>query len=156
MIDTLVPLVLLLLLGYSIHRYVRYYGTGHRQSELPVHRRSLSTTHSAWTIERDGLTLSLSTTGLNGVPARLIDRRSETTKKLLRGLYDAGSVFGVLGGFGAVCTAVWTLSQVWLAVWEEAQSHAAQPEEPLRMIKRTYEEDLVPAPQSGGLQPLVS
>lgn len=155
MIDTVLPLALLLLLCYSLNRYAQTHGSSHRLSELPVHRRPGSASRSAWTIERDGLALSLSTSGFNGLPAAFLDRRSDVVKRLLGKVYDTGSALGVLGGIGAIGTTIWALGQVWLAVWAEARSHAGDPGMSIGISKRAFEEAL-PAAQAGGLQPLVS
>lgn len=166
MIDVLIPLVLLLVLGYSIHRLVSRSGQGHHgklKSELPVHRHPLSTRPGSsygtgWSIEQSGLTWSLVTSGLNGIPSQIFDRRPERVKRAFKAFYELGSIFGVLGGVGAVGVTGWTLVQVWTAVWQEARSHAAEKNVGTVKILRRAIEHAVPSAASKleGLQPLVS
>lgn len=157
MLDVLLPLALLLLLGYSFHVFAQRAGRrGKGKSELPVHRHPLSTsaTASTWTFERHGLSWSISTGALNSVPGQLLDRRPERFKRALRSVYEFGSVVGVLGGAGAIATTVWTLVQVWMAVWDEARSHAAEHEHTVKVLKRALEHAAHHA-KLDGLQPLV-
>lgn len=163
MIDVLIPLVLLLALGYSLHRLVYRAGKhGKAKSELPVHRHALSTRPSVgtgWSIEQSGLTWSLVTSGLNSIPGQILDRQSDSSKRALKGFYELGSIVGVLGGVGAVGTSGWALVQVWTAVWEEARSHTAEKDVggTVKVLKRAMEHT---APSAAakleGLQPLVS
>ena len=166
MIDVLIPLVLLLVLGYSIHRLVSRSSQGHHgkfKSELPVHRHPLSTrpsssSGSGWSIEQSGLTWSLVTSGLNAIPGQILDRRPERVKRAFKAFYELGSIFGVLGGVGAVGVTGWTLVQVWTAVWQEARSHAAEKNVGAAKILKRAIEHAVPSAASKleGLQPLVS
>ena len=169
MIDVLTPLVLLLLLGYSIHRLVSRNSRGNHgklKSELPVHRHPLSTrstgstssSGTGWSIEQSGLTWSLTTFGLNDIPNQILERRPERVKRTLKAFYELGSITGILGGIGAVGFTGWTLIQVWTAVWQEARSHAAEKNvATVRILKRAIEH-AVPSAVSKleGLQPLVS
>lgn len=164
MLQVLIPLVLLLVLGYSFHIFVSRNGDrrlGKTKSELPIHRHPLSTTRSrsTWSIEQNGLTWSLVTSGLNSVPGQILDDRSDGIKSGLKVFYDIGSMMGAIGGVGAIGTTVWTLMHVWMAVWEEARSHAAEKSGSgsVKVLKRAMEHI---APSAGakldGLQPLVS
>jgi hypothetical protein len=171
MIDVLIPLILLSVLGYSFHRLVSRNGHGQLgkiKSELPVHRHPLSTrpssisssssgAGSAWSIEQSGLTWSLTTSGLNSLPGRILDRRSEGLKRALKAFYELGSIVGVLGGAGAVGITGWTLIQVWSTVWEEARSHAAEKNVgAVKVLKRAIELAATSASSKlDGLQPLV-
>lgn len=161
MIDVLIPLVLLLVLGYSFHRLASHNGNqGKVKSELPVHRHALSTrpTGSGWSIEQSGLTWSLVTSGLNTLPGQILEKRPASIKRALKGFYEIGSVVGILGGAGAVGVTGWTVVQVWTAVWEEARSHAAEKNVgTVKILKRAIEH-VVPSAASKleGLQPLVS
>lgn len=165
MLDVLIPLCLLCVLGYTLHLVARAGSArgGRGKFELPVHRHALSTTSSAspWVIERHGLTWSISTSGLNQIPARILERRPESVKRALRLVYEAGSLAGVLGGLVGMITTVWTTGQVWRAVWTEARSHAAEHHDSttVRVLKRALEHVTAPTAQAqaqvDGLQPLV-
>jgi hypothetical protein len=157
MIDILLPSCLLVVLGYALHSAVIRSGrTGRSKSELPVHRRALTSTSSPWTLERNGFTISLSTAGLNDVPSQILDRRSSVFKRGLLATYDFGSLLGVLGGAGAIGVTGWAVGQVWNAVWTEARTHAAQKGDVVtKVIKRAIEEGSESQP-AAGLQPLVS
>jgi hypothetical protein len=157
MIDILLPSCLLVVLGYALHSAViRNVRTGRSKSELPVHRRTLTSTSSPWTLERNGFTISLSTAGLNGLPSQVIDRRSNVFNRGLLAIYDFGSLLGVLGGAGAIGATGWTVGQVWNAVWTEARTHAAQKGDVVtKVIKRAIEGGSE-SQAAAGLQPLVS
>lgn len=169
MIDVLIPLLLLLVLGYSFNRLVSRQGHSKIKSELPVHRHPLSTRSSGsalgsgWSIEQSGLTWSLVTPGLNSLPSQILDHRPENVKRAFKAFYELGSVVGIAGAVGAVGMTGWTLVQVWTAVWEEARSHAAEKNvagATVKILKRAIEQ-VAPTTSSAaskleGLQPLAS
>jgi hypothetical protein len=155
MLDVLLPSCLLVALGYALHSAViRRVAGGRSKSELPIHRRALTSTSSPWTVERSGLTISLATSGLNGMASHLIEGRTRLKRGVLA-VYNLGSVLGLIGGAESVGVTAWTVGQVWNAVWHEARSHAAQKGEVVRVIRRTISETSNAQP-SAGLQPLVS
>jgi hypothetical protein len=165
MLDILLPSFLLIAIGVAIHSVVKQSSAlGRLKSELPIHRRSLSSASASrpWTIERSGLSLSISTTGLNGIPGQILSGRREGLKRSLLLVYNVGTVVGVVGGVAAIASTSWQLFQVWDMVWLEIRSHAAQKGEVGGIVKRMFED--APALASGtpaassmtGLQPLVS
>jgi hypothetical protein len=160
MLDILLPSLLLLAIGVALHSFVKQASEGGRlKSDLPVHRRSLSSTSAPWKFERSGFSASLSTTGLNAVAIGLIDGRRTSFKRTVLGFYNIGIYVGILGGLAALGATMWQLLQVWAAVWLEARSHAAQKSEVVSIVKRLVTEKDVhgtgSVPQLDGLQPLV-
>jgi hypothetical protein len=160
MLDILLPSLLLLAIGVALHSFVKQASEGGRlKSDLPVHRRSLSSTSARWKFERNGFSASLSTTGLNGVAIGLVDGQRGSLKRSVLGFYNIGIYVGTLGGLAALGATMWQLVQVWSAVWLEARSHAAQKSEVVSIVKRLVTERDVQgmgsAPQLEGLQPLV-
>jgi len=164
MLDILLPSLLLIALGAALHSAViQASNRGRGKSELPIHRRSLSTssTNSPWVVERHGLSVSVTTTGLNNLPSQLLDAKGSRLKPAFLLFYNIGTVVGVLGGIAAIGATIWQLVQIWGRVWLEARSHAAEKGEVVGLVKRALE-DLsetsagVPTPALQGLQPLVS
>lgn len=76
-------------------------------------------------------------------------------------LYNIGTVFGVVGGLGAIASTTWQLVEVWGTVWLEISAHAAQKGEVGKTVKRTFGDvstttsGTTAAPSMTGLQPLV-
>jgi hypothetical protein len=76
-------------------------------------------------------------------------------------LYNIGTVFGVVGGVGAIASTSWQLVEVWGTVWLEISAHAAQKGEVGKLVKRAFEDvssiavGNTVAPSMTGLQPLV-
>jgi len=164
MLDILLPTLLLIAIGAAINSVVRQSSAlGRLKSELPIHRRSLSSASASrpWTIERSGLSVSLSTTGLNSIPSQIISGRRDGLKRGLLLLYNVGTVFGVLGGLGAIASTTWQLVEVWGTVWLEISAHAAQKGEVGKIVKRAFGDvstttsGTTAAPAMTGLQPLV-
>jgi len=163
MLDILLPTVLLIAIGAAIHAIVKQSSAlGRLKSELPIHRRSLSsaTASKPWTIERSGLSVSISTTGLNSIPGQILAGRKEGLKRGLLLVYNVGTVLGVAGGVAAILSTIWQLVQVWSTVWLEIQSHAAAKGEVGNIVKRVLQDgtrlgDGTAAPALTGLQPLV-
>lgn len=164
MLDILAPSLLLIALGSALHSLVKQASIrGRGKSELPIHRRSLSTSSitSPWVVERHGLSVSVTTTGLNSLPSQLLDVRGSRLKPALLLFYNVGTVVGVLGGIAAIGATIWQLVQIWGTVWLEVRSHAAEKGEVVGLVKRALEDvsetsagGSTPALQ--GLQPLVS
>jgi hypothetical protein len=164
MLDILLPTFLLIAIGVALHSIVTQSSTlGRLKSELPIHRRSLSSASASqpWTIERSGLSVSVSTTGLNGITGQILAGRREGLKRGLIALYDVGTIIGIVGGIAAIASTIWQLLQVWSTVWFEISAHAAQKGEAGDIIKRALgvidpsgAESMAP-PSLTGLQPLV-
>jgi S2P endopeptidase len=155
MLDILLPSLLLIALGAAFHSVVHQASSrGRSKSELPIHHR----TTSPWVIERHGLSVSVTTTGLNGLPSQLFDvRKRNRLKAGLLLFYDIGVIVGVVGGIVAIGATIWQLVQIWGTVWVEVQSHAAEKGE-VGLVKRILPRDNMAAstPALQGLQPLVS
>jgi hypothetical protein len=154
MLDILLPSVLLIALGATLHSVVkRASSQGRSKSELPIHHR----TTSPWVIERHGLSVSISTTGLNGLPSQLLDVKRSRLKDGLLLFYDIGVFVGIVGGIVAIGATIWQLGQIWGTVWLEVQSHAAEKGDAVGLVKRMLPEDNMAASTPlQGLQPLVS
>jgi len=164
MLDILLPTLLLIAIGAAIHSIVRQSSAlGRLKSELPIHRRSLSSASASrpWTIERSGLSVSISTTGLNSIPGQILSGGRNNIKRGLLLLYNIGTVFGVIGGVAAIASTTWQLVEVWGTVWLEISAHAAQKAEVGKIFKRAFEDVSATAtgntvaPSMTGLQPLV-
>jgi hypothetical protein len=164
MLDILLPTLLLMAIGAAIHSVVKQSSAlGRLKSELPIHRRSLSSASASrpWSIEQSGLSISISTTGLNSIPGQILSGRRDGLKRGLLLLYSIGIVFGVVGGVAAIASTTWQLVEVWGTVWLEISAHAAQKGEVGKLVKRAFEDvSSIPvgntvAPSMTGLQPLV-
>lgn len=165
MLDILLPTFLLIAIGAALHSIVKQSSAlGRLKSELPIHRRSLSSASASkpWVVERSGLSISISTTGLNGIPGQILSGRRDNLKRALVLLYNIGTVAGIIGGVAAIVSTIWQLVEVWSTVWLEIRSHAAQKGEVGSVVKRALETAVTPgnggsaAPALSGLQPLVN
>jgi hypothetical protein len=157
MLDILLPSILLIALGAAFHSVVHQASSrGRSKSESPIHHR----TTSPWIIERHGLSVSITTFGLNSLPSQLFDVKRSRLKAGVLLFYDIGVVVGIGGGIVAIGATVWQLGQIWGTVWLEVQAHAAEKGEVVGLVKRlledTRENNMEASTPLQGLQPLVS
>lgn len=165
MLDVVLPTLLLALLFVALRNAPSWL------SKQPLRRGKLSATYRLaprrhWIVERDGMTLSASTTALNALPKEVMGRieaLGHSARDKVKRFYDAGVAFGMLGTGIALAGAVWAWMRAWWGVWHEAEAHArthaTTASEIAHVIKRSLtagtEVPQVHASQ-GGLQPLVS
>lgn len=160
MLDVVLPTLLLAILfvslknlpGLLVKQPLKRGGLSYRLAPRPP-----------WVIQRDGITVSASTTALNPLPKRLVSKVEAfgaAARDRVKRFYDIGVAFGIFGVALGVLAAVWALVRVWMGVWHEAEAHARiqdVPSKVLKVVKRALDQ---PVPQvhssSGGLQPLVS
>lgn len=152
MLDVLLPVVLLAIVVAALRQAPRYLQKHSRRSlSLPTGGR-LAPARADWVLERDGLTVSATTTSLNGLPKRIISRLLPRQRAAALRFYDTGAAVGCAGGVVALGGAVWALTAAWLAVWAEAEAHARVTVKPGKILRRTVEHV---QEVDGGLQPLV-
>jgi hypothetical protein len=162
MLDVVLPIIFLALLLVFLWNAPSWH------VKQPLRRGVLSTYRLAprrhWLVERDGITISATTTTLNPLPKRIVTRIEKfgyAARDKAKRFYDAGVVLGAVGSGVAVTGALWAWARAWLAVWHEAEAHArTQSTTVSHVLKRALTEQpkmAVPVPHSssGGIQPLV-
>lgn len=158
MIDIVAPVLLLGVLVYLLHRLVKSPFLHSPRRGLPAHRLTRPEDGEEWTLEREGWTISLSTTALNNLPAVLVKGQSVRAQNVLRLAYDAGILACTLGAVIGVGGALWSTLAVWQEVWREAELHARLKSETAYVVARSLGEDTaVDARFDGnaGIEPLV-
>lgn len=161
MIDIVAPFLLLGALLVLIHRAVQRASTDPSpwKGLAPSHRLSRPDATPGWHVERTGATMSVWTSGLNGIPAAILHRRGVRTKAAWKLGYDLGILIGVGGMVVGLVGLLWSTAAVWKEVWREAELHARLKEEAAHVMRRAVEEGStgeVAAKGSGaGMQPLV-
>lgn len=160
MINFIAPIILLGALLFLIHRTVlRASDDNQRKGLAPSHRLSRPDSDRAWNVERKGTTISIWTSGLNGIPSAILHRRGQRTKAVWKAWYDLGILVGIGGMVVGLGGLLWSAGAVWKEVWREAELHARLKEEAAHVVKRALEDAPIAADtgmSSPGLQPLVS
>lgn len=163
--EIVLPTFFLLLLAYFLHSLPSRLQPQHTHRLSQAFSRGTSRSsrpgQSGWTFSYSGLTLSLSTTGLNTVPKLLLGRFRPANQDKIRRFYDIGAYAGVLGGVLGIGVGFWVLVDVWREVWWEVGRHAASGEGggAVRVLKRALSGESAGATTKevirGGLQPQV-
>lgn len=165
MLDVLFPVIALVLLFHALRHAPAFLASssanyGLRNRSLPAAYRLAP--RAEWLVERSSITVFATTTALNPVPKRIASGLGNNARILAKRFYDAGVLFGIVGGVVGVAGAVWALARVWLAVWDEAEAHAQVQSVPVPALVRRAVTAIaqVPVPKlhtaNAGLQPLVS
>jgi hypothetical protein len=139
MIEIIAPVLLLGVLAYLLHRLVKSPFLHSPRRGLTAHRLTRPAEGEEWSVEREGWTVSLSTTALNNLPAILVKGQSTSAQNVLRLAYDAGILACTTGAVVGVGGALWSTLAVWKEVWREAELHARLKSETAYVVARSLD-----------------